>query len=131
MIAGGSDAVIRGLIKAGALEAAEVSVDTLFPVPDPDFAPPELNDAQEAAARELIHAVRARDFQPFLLDALNGSGKTEAYFKAIAQPTRLPRHILITPPEIALPAPLPPMIDLPFCRPPRTRTTALPHNAPH
>src|SRR3546814_11238424 len=53
MIAGVSDAVIRGLIKAGALEAAEVSVDTPFRPPDPDFAPPELNDAQEAAASEL------------------------------------------------------------------------------
>src|SRR3546814_11140588 len=68
MIAGVSDAVIRGLIKAGALEAAEVSVDTPFRPPDPDFAPPELNDAQEAAASELIHAVRARDFKPFLLE---------------------------------------------------------------
>src|SRR3546814_4068438 len=49
MIAGVSDAVIRGLIKAGALEAAEVSVDTPFRPPDPDFAQPELNDAQEEA----------------------------------------------------------------------------------
>src|SRR3546814_19691415 len=81
MIAGVSDAVIRGLIKAGALEAAEVSVDTPFRPPDPDFAPPELNDAQEAAASELIHAVRARDFQPFLLDGITGSGKTEVYFE--------------------------------------------------
>src|SRR3546814_15815572 len=85
MIAGVSDAVIRGLIKAGALEAAEVSVDTLFPVPDPDFAPPELNDAQEAAASELIHAVRARDFQPFLLDGITGSGNTEVYFEALSE----------------------------------------------
>src|SRR3546814_4645864 len=77
MIAGVSDAVIRGLVKAGALEAAEVSVDTPFPAPDPDFAPPELNDAQEAAASEPIHAVRARDFQPFLLDGITGSGKTD------------------------------------------------------
>src|SRR3546814_14714131 len=105
MVAGVADAVIRGLVKAGALEAAEVSVDTPFPAPDPDFAPPELNDAQEAAASELIHAVRARDFQPFLLDGITGSGKTEVYFEAIAEALRLDSQILVLLPEIALTEP--------------------------
>lgn len=35
MIGGVSDAVIRGLVKAGAFEAVEVSVDTPFPCPIP------------------------------------------------------------------------------------------------
>src|SRR3546814_845265 len=84
--------------------------DTRFPYTtlfrsDPDFAPPELNDAQEAAASELIHAVRARDFQPFLLDGITGSGKTEVYFEAIAEALRLDSQILVLLPEIALTEP--------------------------
>ncbi|MCY7279294.1 MAG: primosomal protein N', partial [Sphingomonas bacterium] len=35
-----SDAVMRGLVNAGALERVEVEGDLPFPAPDPDFAPP-------------------------------------------------------------------------------------------
>lgn len=105
IVAGVSDAVIRGLIKAGALEPVEVSVDTPFPRPDPDFAPPELSDEQEAAASELVHAVRGEDFQPFLLDGVTGSGKTEVYFEAIAAALQMDRQILVLLPEIALTEP--------------------------
>ncbi|KAK0350084.1 hypothetical protein LTR94_030453, partial [Friedmanniomyces endolithicus] len=48
-----SDAVIRGLVKAGAIEAVEVDIDSPFPVPDPDHAPPQLSDDQRAAADTL------------------------------------------------------------------------------
>src|SRR3546814_5283439 len=41
----------------------------------PQHAGAGIVDVQEAAASELIHAVRARDFQPFLLDGITGSGK--------------------------------------------------------
>jgi len=105
LIAGVSDGVIRGLIKAGALEPVEVNVDSPFPVPNPDFAPPDLSDAQEAAARELVHAVQTEDFQPFLLDGVTGSGKTEVYFEAIAEALRLDRQVLVLLPEIALTEP--------------------------
>lgn len=105
IIAGVSDGVIRGLVKAGALEAVEVSVDTPFPDPDPDFAPPELSDQQAAAAGELVHAVRKRDFQPFLLDGVTGSGKTEVYFEAIAETLRIGKQALVLLPEIALTEP--------------------------
>src|SRR3546814_20731790 len=61
-----SDGVIRGLVKAGAVEAVEVSVDDPFPVPDPDHRPPLLEAAQQEAARQFIDAVDAREFAPFL-----------------------------------------------------------------
>src|SRR3954449_2912877 len=41
-----SDAVVRGLVNSGALEAVAVDADRPLPGPDPDFAPPELNDDQ-------------------------------------------------------------------------------------
>src|SRR5689334_6126096 len=44
--AGVSDAVMRGLVNAGVLEAVAVDSDRPLPVPDPDFAPPDLSPEQ-------------------------------------------------------------------------------------
>ena len=42
-----SDAVLRGLVNAGALEPVKVDADRPLDCPDPDFAPPELNPDQQ------------------------------------------------------------------------------------
>ena len=104
-IADVSDGVIRGLVKLGAIEAVEVSLETPFLAPDPDFAPPALSDEQAAASDWLVDAVKARDFAPVLLDGVTGSGKTEVYFEAIAQALRMGRQTLVLLPEIALTEP--------------------------
>jgi primosomal protein N' (replication factor Y) len=100
-----SDGVIRGLCKAGAIEAVEVSVDDPYPLPDPDFAQPVLEEAQRDASALFAKAVREPDFAPFVLDGVTGSGKTEVYFEAIAEALRLGRQTLILLPEIALTEP--------------------------
>lgn len=105
LIANVSDAVIRGLCKAGAIEAVEVALDTPYELPDPDFAPPTLSPEQQGAADRLVAAVAAHDFQPFLLDGVTGSGKTEVYFEAIAAALRDGRQTLVLLPEIALTEP--------------------------
>jgi primosomal protein N' (replication factor Y) (superfamily II helicase) len=79
-IAGVSESVIRGLVKAGVLIGNEVKLDTPFPPPDPDFAPPALSNEQKAAADVLIASVHAHEFAPLLLNGVTGSGKTEVYF---------------------------------------------------
>ncbi|WP_294136848.1 primosomal protein N' [Sphingobium sp.] len=105
LIGGVSDAVIRGLIKQDIFDAIEVSVDTPFPAPDPDHAPPALSAAQTDAAATMADAVRAHDFAPFLLDGVTGSGKTEVYFEAIAAAIRANAQVLVLLPEIALTEP--------------------------
>lgn len=100
-----SEAVIRGLVKAGAIEAVTVDTDSPFPPPDPGFAPPALNPEQAAVAARLREAVEAADFQPFLLDGVTGSGKTEVYFEAVAAAIEAGRQTLVLLPEIALTEP--------------------------
>ncbi len=103
--AGVSDNIIRGLIKAGAFEPVTISVDTPFPEPLPDFATPELNEAQKAAADVMTSAVRDGGFNTFVLDGVTGSGKTETYFEAVAETLRQGKQILVLLPEIALTQP--------------------------
>ena len=105
IIGGVSDGVIRGLVKAGAIEAIEVALDDPFPIPDPDHDPPVLEEAQDEAADVLKDAVRAGAFAPWLLDGVTGSGKTEVYFEAIAETIRVGRQALVLLPEIALTEP--------------------------
>ena len=104
-IADVSDGVIRGLVKLGAIEAVEISLETPFLAPDPDSAPPALSDEQAAASHWLVDAVKARAFAPVLLDGVTGSGKTEVYFEAIAEALRMGRQTLVLLPEIALTEP--------------------------
>ncbi|MET0137911.1 MAG: primosomal protein N' [Sphingobium sp.] len=105
MIGGVSDAVIRGLVKDGAIEGVEVSTDTPFPEPDPAFAPVDLSPEQTAAADRLVELTRARAFHPLLLDGVTGSGKTEVYFEAVAEAIRMGRQVVVLLPEIALTEP--------------------------
>jgi primosomal protein N' (replication factor Y) len=103
--AGVSDGVIRGLVDCGAIEAVSVAADHAPALPNPDFARPDLEPAQDTAARELVAAVAARRFQPFLLDGVTGSGKTEVYLEAVAEAVRQGGQALVLLPEIALTEP--------------------------
>ncbi|OJU19563.1 MULTISPECIES: primosomal protein N' [unclassified Sphingomonas] len=104
-IADVSDGVIRGLVKAGAIEGVEVDIDSPYPLPDPDHAPPALSAEQAAAADALVADVAAHAFHPTLLDGVTGSGKTEVYFEAVAEAIRQGRQCLVLLPEIALTEP--------------------------
>ncbi|MEY3703904.1 MAG: hypothetical protein RLZZ561_1524 [Pseudomonadota bacterium] len=100
-----SEAVVRGLVKAGVLEGVEVALDAPFVAPDPDHAPPQLSAEQQAAAEDLVGLVTAHDFAPVLLNGVTGSGKTEVYFEAVAEALRRGQQTLVLLPEIALTEP--------------------------
>jgi primosomal protein N' (replication factor Y) (superfamily II helicase) len=99
-----SDAVFRGLVNVGALEAVAVDADRPLAPPDPDHSPPDLNDDQKDAAKSLASAI-GKGFDPVLLDGVTGSGKTEVYFEAIAECLRQDEQALVLLPEIALTEP--------------------------
>jgi len=101
-LAGVSEGVLRGLMAQGVLEPVLVDCDRPYPYAAPDHAPPVLSEAQQELAARLVDAVRQARFAPILLDGVTGSGKTEAYFEAVAEALRGGRQVLVLLPEIAL-----------------------------
>ncbi|MEC9235205.1 MAG: primosomal protein N', partial [Pseudomonadota bacterium] len=54
------------------------------------------------AADELTAAVKADDFDVYLLDGVTGAGKTEVYFEAVTEAIRQDKQVVLMLPEIAL-----------------------------
>jgi primosomal protein N' (replication factor Y) len=99
-----SAGVVKGLVDEGVLETIEITAEAAFAVPDPDHAPATLNPDQAAAAAAIAAATARGGFEPFLLDGVTGSGKTEAYLEAVARTLKRDpsAQVLILLPEIAL-----------------------------
>ncbi len=97
-----SEGVLRGLVGQGVLEPVQVDIDRPYPRADPGHDQPKLSADQQEVADVIVEAVEAREFAPFLLDGVTGSGKTETYFEPVAAALRGGRQILVLLPEIAL-----------------------------
>ncbi|MBW8851255.1 MAG: primosomal protein N' [Xanthomonadales bacterium] len=94
--AGGWRSAARALAGRGLAERVAVAAGATAPAAQPG---PELNDEQ----REAVEALRARPgFQPWLLEGVTGSGKTEVYLHAIADCLARGRQALVLVPEIGL-----------------------------
>ncbi len=101
-LAGVSDAVLRGMVTAGLLEPVVVDSDRPYPPADSAFFAPDLSDDQTEVAAKFVASVHAHEFQPYLLDGVTGSGKTETYFEGVAAALEDGRQVLVLLPEIAL-----------------------------
>ncbi len=93
----GWQTVMRALQKKGWVEVEQVA--TLVQ-PDPVAAPlPTLNADQQRAVAAIT---AAQGFQPFLLDGVTGSGKTEVYLRGVQNAVEQGRQVLVLVPEITL-----------------------------
>ncbi len=101
-MAGVGPAVVKGLVKIGAVSEEEAPRDLPYPPLDPDAAAVALTEEQEVAARILRGAVRDAVYGATLLQGVTGSGKTEVYLEAVAECLRMGRQALVLLPEIAL-----------------------------
>jgi len=101
--AGCGPGVVRGLIAAGLVMEQLVSGEPPGPPAGDWQAPgPALSADQTAAAERLVARVREGGFGVTVLDGVTGSGKTEAYFEAVAAALTAGKQVVVLLPEIAL-----------------------------
>ncbi len=95
-------AKLAALIKAGMVEVIEEEVyRPVLPAEVGEDRPVQLTPAQRDAITAVIDSL-GREFRPFLLWGVTGSGKTEVYLQAIAACLTAQRTALVLVPEISL-----------------------------
>ena len=99
--AGVGPAVIKGLVKSGAVVEGDAPRDLPYARLDPAGAV-RLQGDQVAAGDALVAIVALGGFAATLLKGVTGSGKTEVYLEAVAECIRAGRQALVLLPEIAL-----------------------------
>jgi primosomal protein N' (replication factor Y) len=96
-------AALRGLHARGLVRFERVETyRSVVPRPervDPPLAP---NSAQREAIDAIAESAARRSFEPFLLQGVTGSGKTEVYLQVAARVLADGRGVLVLVPEIAL-----------------------------
>jgi primosomal protein N' (replication factor Y) len=102
--AGVSASVVKGLVKAGAIEEFAQPRDLAYPRLDPNRPGKPLTGDQRQAADTLRAALAAGSYGTTLLQGVTGSGKTEVYLEAVAACLAAGRQALVLLPEIALTA---------------------------
>ncbi|ADJ27017.1 primosomal protein N' [Nitrosococcus watsonii] len=90
---------LRSLIAKGWVYSREKPIYKSFPPPKEHLKHP-LNSAQKTAVTAVLKA--QKKFQPFLLEGVTGSGKTEVYLRAIEEIIAKNRQALVLIPEIGL-----------------------------
>lgn len=101
---GGTAAVIRALLDKGLVETRQVQV-WRDPLAGVDFVPvmaPELTLDQASVWRTIADDLQEPAGQPFLVQGVTGSGKTEIYLRAVERALAQGRSAIVLVPEIAL-----------------------------
>ncbi len=92
--AGHTRATLRNLVKAGAAQRCAPPQET------PSEQPLAPTKGQKQAIDQIVAAMGR--FQPFLLEGVTGSGKTEVYLRCISPVVEANKQVLVLVPEIAL-----------------------------
>jgi len=100
----GARQALKTLAEKDLLSLAEQSVyRDPFGEPVQFFAEPEALTAEQLQVMtEMKPALASREFRPFLLHGITGSGKTEIYLQAAKETLAAGRSVLVMVPEIAL-----------------------------
>jgi len=100
----GAGRALKGLAAKEIITLAERPVyRDPFGQSTPYIAEPEkLTVEQETALNRLLPCIAQKEFVPFLLHGVTGSGKTEVYLQAAAAAISASRSVLVLVPEIAL-----------------------------
>lgn len=80
----------------------EVYRDPFNDHPVESDTPRRLNSAQKSALDALVEGIDSKEFAPFLLHGVTGSGKTEVYLQAISYAMDRGKAAMVLVPEIAL-----------------------------
>ena len=99
-----SESVIKTLVKRGLVAEFEEELrrDPLANASLPEADRLTLTPAQSDALQLIDEPLKAREFAPFLLHGVTGSGKTEIYIRAMQRALELNRGAMMLVPEIAL-----------------------------
>jgi primosomal protein N' (replication factor Y) len=102
----GTAAAVKRLSQKGllVLEERELVDQHLMNQSPPDWAKTtvSLSVPQAEAVAQIVSAARDGTYQPYLLDGVTGSGKTEVYIEAAKEVLAIGRGVLVIVPEIAL-----------------------------
>jgi primosomal protein N' (replication factor Y) (superfamily II helicase) len=101
---GGSGPQLKRLKDLGLIreEKREVYRDPFSDQPVRSDIPLDLNTSQKTAMEALEQGIDAKEFRPFLLHGVTGSGKTEVYLQAISYALDKGKDALVLVPEIGL-----------------------------
>lgn len=91
----------KNLIQVQTIEAEEQYLDQAT-APEWAKTSVDLNEHQSQALEEISTAIEKRNYQPFCLHGVTGSGKTEVYIEAICQALKVGLSSIVIVPEIAL-----------------------------
>jgi len=104
---GCTPAVLRRLVNLGVLrqftQVERLSLDRhMLGLRSDPAEPIVLRPDQELALGEVVRVLQRKDFAPFLLQGMTGSGKTEVYLRAARAALDQGRSVILLVPEIAL-----------------------------